>query len=74
MVFVNVWIYFFPEMNGTLKVTIEVKVRYNLLPQSLQTLARVNSIDSSNISNRRLFPKFNSFHVRKLFMNAHQIG
>jgi hypothetical protein len=55
---------FFQEMNGGLKVTIKVKVKYNLLPQSLQTLAKVNSVDNTYISNRKLFPKFNSFHVK----------
>jgi hypothetical protein len=65
---------FFQEMNGGLKVTIQVKVKYNLLPQSLQTLARVNLVDNTNISNRNLFPKFNSLNVKKLFTNAHQNG
>jgi hypothetical protein len=67
-------LFFFREMNGGLKVTIKVRVRNNLLPQSLQTLARINSLDVINISNRRLFLQFNSLHVKKLFTNAHQNG
>jgi hypothetical protein len=64
----------FYEMNGGLKVTIKIKVKYNILPQSLQTLAKVNLVDNTIIFNKGLFPKFNSLHVRKLFMNAHQNG
>jgi hypothetical protein len=61
-------------MNGGLKVTIKVRVRNNLLPQSLQTLAIVNSVDNINISNGGLSLELNSLHVRKLFTNAHQNG
>ncbi len=61
-------------MNGGLKITIKVRVRNNLLPQSLQTLAIVNSVDNINISNGGLSLELNSLHVRKLFTNAHQNG
>jgi len=36
-------------MNVSLKVTIKVRVKGNMLLQSLQTLARVNSVNSTNI-------------------------
>jgi len=65
---------FFQEKNGGLKVTIKDKIKYNLLPESLQTLATINLIDNTNIFNRRLSFEFNSLYVIKLFMNAHQNG
>jgi hypothetical protein len=67
-------IFFFLRMNGGLKVTIKVKVKDNLLLQSLQTLTKVNLVDNKNIFNRGLSLEFNSFHVRKLFTNTHQNG
>jgi hypothetical protein len=41
--------FFLKEMNVGLKVTIKVRVKDNMLLQSLQTLARVNSVNSTNI-------------------------
>ncbi len=61
-------------MIGGLKVTIKIGVRDNLLHQSLQILAKVNLVDTTNISNRILFLEFNSLHVKNLFTNAHQNG
>ncbi len=41
---------FFPqEMNEGLKVTIKIIVKENMLLQSLQTLAKANLVDSTNI-------------------------
>jgi hypothetical protein len=41
--------FFFQEMNVGLKVTIKIKVKDNVLLQSLQTLAKANLVDSTNI-------------------------
>jgi hypothetical protein len=40
---------FFQEMNAGLKVTIKIKVKDNVLLQSLQTLTKANLVDSTNI-------------------------